>query len=116
MTHQCYGCKKYVNMTDLRYECMCTEHKGVCKQCIADKVQIKIPPEHNLQKLHDTTPEYEKYLKRIFDAVGQWQRAYPVEGGTKFISQSDFSDPKTIKEIVMPLPPQMCTCCQNGTH
>lgn len=52
-TYTCYGCKVQVPYEKLWYECMCFDRKGVCEQCVRDKVPISIPPDHYLNPTRD---------------------------------------------------------------
>ena len=137
--YTCYGCAdERKEKSELRYECMCTEKKGICKMCVDGKPNLKltelkipIPPHHNIQKLHDLTPEYSEFWATIESECGKrWSGMSCTETSTEIHYYEgpngerdgalltayplyDYVDRDTYKRTkTFPLPPkQMCTCC-----
>lgn len=69
----CYGCNKVFHSEDLAYDCMCfhpneeVNYRGICKECIEQNREVKIPEQHILVKIHTYSEEYHKFWKEIHD-------------------------------------------------
>lgn len=129
MSHTCYGCDKKVNFTDLRYECLCTDKKGVCKTCVENNVKFTIPAHHNLEKLHDNTAEHRAYFDDVTEKIGFWNsmtvdkdgnwvfsalyKKGSEQGSVTETTPDNYLPDYVVKTLVKPpAPEQMCTCCR----
>jgi hypothetical protein len=86
--YTCYACAKKVKFTELRYECMCTKHMGVCKQC--ENVPMTnwitpFPEHHNMQKLHDLTVETKAFTERVFFTCGKNFGGFTLDGDSMIV-------------------------------
>lgn len=61
-----------VEYSQLRYECNCihsndevAQYRGVCKNCVYEKKNVNIPENHHVQKIHDTTAEFEIFNEKL---------------------------------------------------
>ncbi|MDE2097741.1 MAG: hypothetical protein KGL39_10870 [Patescibacteria group bacterium] len=129
----CYACGNIKEVKEFRYECNCTDRKGVCKAC-EKTPNIRIPASHTLSKLHDFTPEYTAWCAIAFGdgaALGlsfkgdkctkTWHEGPDGQAGKDFyawIEQAATDDEKaerwrsSKREVEIPAPPkQICTCC-----
>jgi hypothetical protein len=131
MKLKCYGCDQEKDLSEMRYECMCTEKRGVCRMCVDTNREVKIPDSHNLTQLHDMTDEYKVFIEDIEKNCGKlWNTMSCNETSTEIdylqgangerdenlrdlIKQGYYSDSDFLrkKKIFPPLPQKICTCC-----
>lgn len=108
----CYSCDLHLEKDNMRYMCNCGGDNGICKDCEEIKMsEWKSPPDHQpmFTKIHDLTPEAEKYYKLIEEEAPNWQG---------IIAGKDFDiylwrDEQNVKhEVEIPtLRGKYCTCC-----
>lgn len=117
-TFTCYGCAKTNILRDqLRYECMCMERKGVCRDCEKKPIgkwQLPFPAEHRLQKIHDLTNETKAYWDEVEQKIPNWGSWVTSVDGKKIIFSryDDPFDPTTKRTVEMStFPKSYCTCC-----
>lgn len=96
-TLRCYGCDVTAAIEKFRYECMCMERRGVCKDCVVKNTSEwkEIPDEHhNLQKLHDITPEFKEWFAQLDKECPGWFSYTITENGQKIFMYYETPDGK----------------------